>query len=101
MKPAAVVLSRLAGALLPLLGLLLPQLAPAQVGTCVRNSEICTDGPATKLISGYPVTRDCWRYQADYTCRSLAMTNDCATLAGNPQCGPVGSDCVETDAAGV
>jgi conjugal transfer mating pair stabilization protein TraN len=33
-------------------------------GTCTRVADVCVQGPETRTISGQPVTRDCWQYQA-------------------------------------
>ena len=40
----------------------------ATAAECEKVSEVCVDGPSTKMISGWPVTRDCWQYQDQYTC---------------------------------
>lgn len=82
--------------------LLAPSVGPvlAQTGTCTRLSEVCVEGPATKVISGYPVTRDCWRFQAEHNCRTAALQSDCGPLSADPACGPVGTNCVDTDANG-
>ena len=45
----------------------------ARASECERLSEVCLDGPSTKTISGYPVHRDCWKYEARYTCLSGAL----------------------------
>lgn len=35
---------------------------------CVKDSEVCVEPAETRLVNGLPVTRDCWRYAAQYTC---------------------------------
>ena len=72
----------------------------AQAGTCALLSQTCLDGPSTKMISGWPVTRACWRYQAQYNCRTTSLQSDCDALAANPSCGPIGSTCTTRDGAG-
>lgn len=61
--------------------------------TCFKASEVCVDGPATKTISGEPVTRACWRYNAQYECITGA-TNDCAPLL-SAGCSQIGSACIQ------
>ncbi len=56
-----------------LAGLALAATAGAGDGTCQRDAAVCVDGPATKMISGYPVTRECWRHEERYTCRIPAI----------------------------
>ena len=65
---------------------------------CVKKSEICVEGRATRDISGLKVTRDCWRYRATYQCASTTTTNDCAPLR-KAGCSQVGSRCVKTNSA--
>ncbi len=36
----------------------------ATAAECEKISEVCVDGPSTKMISGWPVTRACWQYKA-------------------------------------
>ena len=35
--------------------------SPSHAADCVKNTELCVEGPATRDIGGYPVYRDCWR----------------------------------------
>ena len=39
----------------------------ARASECERLSEICLDGPSTKTISGYPVTRASYFQQSRWT----------------------------------
>jgi conjugal transfer mating pair stabilization protein TraN len=88
-----------------LLRLLLPLLAccmqvAVQAAECQRLSEVCVDGPSTKTISGHPVHRDCWKYEARYTCLSGALdTSECDELRTRG-CGQISSTCVETSDTG-
>jgi conjugal transfer mating pair stabilization protein TraN len=70
-----------------------------QAADCVKNSEICVDGPATRDIGGYPVYRDCWRKTSQYSCLSQQTTDDCQPLRDRG-CSQVGSTCVDTNAQG-
>jgi conjugal transfer mating pair stabilization protein TraN len=74
--------------------------AAVSAAECAKLSEICLDGPSTKTISGYPVYRDCWKYEARYTCLSGAMdTSECDELRDRG-CGQISSTCVETSDTG-
>jgi hypothetical protein len=52
--------------------LAVPQ-ALAGDGTCSLASEVCVDGPSTKVIGGQPITRPCWQalHQAESYTRDL------------------------------
>lgn len=45
-------------------------------GLCHKVDEQCTDSNATRVIDGIPVTRDCWQYDATYSCAS-AKADEC------------------------
>lgn len=57
----------------------------------------CVDGPATKIVNGRPVTRDCWSYEQSVRCSSTAGQSDCAALIAQA-CTPAGSTCRQTHA---
>ena len=88
-----------------LLRLLLPLIAccvqvAVQAAECQRLSEVCIDGPSTKVISGHPVQRDCWKFEARYTCLTGALdTSECDALRARG-CGQISSTCVETSDTG-
>jgi conjugal transfer mating pair stabilization protein TraN len=47
--------------------------ALAAGGRCtVSTAAVCTDGPATKVIDGVSVYRDCWEYTSTMTCSSAS-----------------------------
>ncbi len=52
----------------------------------------CVEGPATKEVDGYPVTRACWRYETHLSCATADATNECAPLVA-AGCAPSGSAC--------
>lgn len=79
-------------ALAGLLGLSAP--TAAGDGTCRREATSCVEGPATKLVSGHPVTRECWRFEERYTCVADIFTGECGELAARG-CGQIGSTCLE------
>jgi len=45
-------------------------------GLCQKKKEECRDGIATRVIDGLPVSRDCWHYDATYSCSS-AKADEC------------------------
>lgn len=84
--------------------LLLPLMASfgahAGAGPCVRTqADVCIDGPSTRNISGLDVYRDCWRYEAAFTCQSANYVDDCQPLRDRG-CSQVGSRCVDTNPQG-
>ncbi|MBX9794852.1 MAG: type-F conjugative transfer system mating-pair stabilization protein TraN, partial [Burkholderiaceae bacterium] len=73
--------------------------ALAAGGRCtVSTAAVCTDGPATKVIDGVSITRDCWEYTSTMTCTSAAPVDQCAPLA-TAGCTPTASVCKQTNAA--
>ena len=83
------------------LGLLLASMSGlAAAADCERLSEVCADGPATKQIGGYPVHRECWRYQATFNCISAKTTDDCQPLRDRG-CGQIGSSCIDKASSGL
>jgi len=72
----------------------------ATAAECELVSEVCVDGPSTKMISGWPVTRACWKYEAQYNCLSQTVdTTDCDPLVQRG-CGFLSSSCIETSDTG-
>ncbi len=68
-------------------------------GRCsVATTPVCVDGPATKMVDGVPVTRDCWQYQSTMTCSSTYTADQCAPLVASG-CTPISSTCTRTNAA--
>lgn len=67
-------------------------------GTCSLKSRVCIEGPETRMISGYPVTRACWKYESVFDCVSQNYVDDCAPLV-DKGCAQIGSTCIDTDAA--
>jgi conjugal transfer mating pair stabilization protein TraN len=101
MQPARSTLRRWlsALALAPAFGVICAAASPAHAADCVKNSEICVEGPATRNIGGYPVYRDCWRTSSQFSCISQNTTDDCQPLRDRG-CSQVGSSCVETNPQG-
>lgn len=63
-------------------------------GTCTKISRVCVEGAETRMISGYPVTRACWKYESKYDCISQDYVDDCAPLVARG-CAQIGSSCVD------
>ena len=63
-------------------------------GTCTKISRVCVEGAETRMISGYPVTRACWKYESKYDCISQDYVDDCAPLVARG-CAQIGSNCVD------
>lgn len=61
---------------------------------CVLQDHQCVDGPSTKIISGYPVTRDCWEYKDTYLCESQSTTSDCQPMIDRG-CSQLNATCIE------
>jgi len=81
------------------LGMLAVAVPSVRAADCQKATESCVEGPETRNIGGYPVYRDCWRYRAQYSCVSQAMSDDCQPLR-NRGCSQIGSRCVDTNAQG-
>lgn len=77
-----------------LLLILIPVLPVDVFATCIRNSEICTEGPETRTINNYDVYRACWRWNSDFTCDGTVATPDthCQELV-DEGCTPLSSVC--------
>lgn len=62
---------------------------------CQLKSEVCSDANTTKVIDGLPVTRDCWQYDASYSCAS-ARTDECR-IQKEKGCLQTQSRCAKTE----
>lgn len=69
-------------------------------GMCYLKQELCTDRSNPHVITGLPVTRDCWEMTSTYTCKSAAV-DECQAqksrgcLQLNSQCLNKGVPCDE------
>ncbi|MGR6800295.1 conjugal transfer protein TraN (plasmid) [Sphaerotilus sulfidivorans] len=67
-------------------------------GRCTTTTPaVCTDGPATKVVDGVAVTRDCWEYRSTMSCSGGASADQCALLVA-AGCTPQSSTCRQTNA---
>jgi conjugal transfer mating pair stabilization protein TraN len=68
--------------------------------SCVKESEVCVEGPQTRTISGYAVYRDCWRTRSQYRCVAATSNDDCQPLR-DQGCSQVGSKCIDATTDGL
>lgn len=64
---------------------------------CTKTGRICKQGPATRIVNGMSVFKECWQYEDQFTCvdpNSKAST--CDVFAGNPKCTVTGTRCTYT-----
>ncbi len=61
---------------------------------CIKDSEVCAEGPEQRIINGYPVYQDCWRFAAQYSCDGSTAIPDshCQDLI-DQGCSPLGQTC--------
>lgn len=60
---------------------------------CVLQTSTCLDGPSTKIIGGFSITRACWKYENTFKCGGVTpLANDCSLLRAQG-CFQVGSSC--------
>lgn len=45
---------------------------------CVFEESNCIDDQAEKIIDGLSVTKECWKYEDSYECKSDSFTDNCA-----------------------
>lgn len=75
----------------------------ANDASCVKTADVCVEGPATKIVAGVPVTKDCWKREVTYTCGTPGGTetiDGCAPLAQDASCRRIDSVCLGTNEAG-
>ena len=68
--------------------------SPVSHAVCIHESTACVEGPATRIINGYEIFRDCWRHESSYTCVGEVATEDsyCQELRDRG-CSPIGQSC--------
>ena len=70
--------------------------APAYAADCRMIGATCVDGPSTKSISGVPIHRECWQWQATFECVDDAAQDYCAAIAKVPGCNLTSAVCSQT-----
>jgi conjugal transfer mating pair stabilization protein TraN len=59
--------------------------------SCLRLDDTCIDGPSTRIIEGFEVERECWRYNMTYRCLTSEIDEE-------PYCGELRQrGCVQID----
>lgn len=54
---------------------------------CILATSVCVDSePATRMIDGFPITKDCWGWTNTYACVSDAPKSNCDEFAKDPNC---------------
>jgi conjugal transfer mating pair stabilization protein TraN len=87
MKPALVALA--------LMSALLTVPHTGRAADCQKLSDSCVEGAQTRIVSGHPVYRECWRTRAQYSCLAPNAVDDCKPLRDRG-CSQVGSRCIDT-----
>lgn len=67
--------------------------------TCAQQTEVCTEGPQTRLIDGIPVFADCWSWSRDYLCERVLGNSDSCEVPSD--CDYVSDKCLGRSASGV
>ena len=62
-------------------------------GLCEYVEKRCTQGPETRMINGFPITKECWQETLTYQCMASSK-NDCEGLRAKG-CRQVHSECQE------
>ena len=47
-------------------------------GICYYQDRVCREGAETRHINGYPIYKDCWKYEQQYQCKMIK--DDCSAL---------------------
>lgn len=64
---------------------------------CSLQDEICTEGQATKLINGLPITKDCWAKRITFICEHNSGIKDTCEPLINIGCEQISSHCEKTE----
>lgn len=68
---------------------------------CVpQATEVCTEGPETRIIEGVPVTQSCWAWSRSFTCQRLTPASDCTSLDDNKLCRFLRDECLDEPQSG-
>lgn len=57
--------------------------------SCKLASHICTEGPATKVINGLSVYKDCWNWNDSYSCVAQSVKDYCTALRSTSGCSEI------------
>lgn len=77
--------------------LMMNPMVQAAQNACLLKSSVCVDGPATKMINGVEITKECWEYKDQYECLEDNPADYCAPLKTTAaKCEVQGQTCLET-----
>lgn len=62
--------------------------------SCQIISNVCTEGPETRVINGISVYRECWNYEEKYQCDTGGYVDTCSGL--NSSCTVTNEQCANT-----
>lgn len=65
---------------------------------CQILSRVCVEGAETRTINGVNITKDCWRFDEEYFCRTGEYTDTCSGLTGS--CELLTDTCTSTSPTG-
>lgn len=71
-----------------------------RLGACRLIKQTCTQGKATKAISGLKITRDCWQEASEYECTLDRAASQCEQYR-DEGCYQIGSECLKYSETGV
>lgn len=63
---------------------------------CKVVATKCLEGPATKVINGVEVTKDCWQEERTMQCATGEDSNECAAISADPACKLKSEQCVHS-----
>jgi len=63
---------------------------------CLKTGSVCAEGAGTRNINGYPIYKDCWRYEDTYQCTSVGGVKACDPISKTQGCGQTYINCLET-----
>ena len=67
----------------------------ASTGPCGLISRTCVEPQETRVIGGFSIFKECWRYESEYECQEDDNVDDCSDL-NVQQCQQASSSCSET-----
>ncbi len=68
--------------------------ASHSMASCIKQAQTCVEGAESRLINGYSVYQECWRFASEYSCEGTSATPDshCKELV-QQGCSPVSQTC--------
>lgn len=66
---------------------------------CTMTNETCIEPAETRIISGVPVTKSCWRWDRSYSCTTTSSA-DCLAIESDSTCTLATSTCASLNTDG-